>query len=148
MKSILANKYLILFSRLILGFIFVYAAVEKISDPDGFAVSISNYRMLPIPLVNIFAIALPWLELITGILLIYGICTKENSFIIGSLMLVFTVMVLIAVLRGLDIECGCFGTGDARKVGLIKIIENLILLIVSFNLFKVSKKSTDLTIAQ
>lgn len=148
MKSILANKYLILFSRFILGFIFVYAAVEKIADPDGFAVSISNYRILPIAMVNIFAIALPWLELITGILLIYGICTKENSFIIGNLMLVFTIMIMIAVLRGLDIDCGCFGTGDAQKVGLIKIIENLILLIVSFNLFKVSKKSTDLTIAQ
>lgn len=147
MKSILANKYLILFSRFILGFIFVYAAVEKIADPDGFAVSISNYRILPIAMVNIFAIALPWLELITGILLIYGICTKENSFIIGNLMLVFTIMIMIAVLRGLDIDCGCFGTGDAQKVGLIKIIENLILLIVSFNLFKVSKKSTDLTIA-
>lgn len=147
MKSILANKYLILFSRFILGFIFVYAAVEKIADPDGFAVSISNYRILPVAMVNIFAIALPWLELITGILLIYGICTKENSFIIGNLMLVFTIMIMIAVLRGLDIDCGCFGTGDAQKVGLIKIIENLILLIVSFNLFKVSKKSTDLTIA-
>jgi len=147
MKTLLANKYLILLSRLVLGFVFIYAAVEKISDPDSFAVSISNYRILPLQLVNIFAIALPWLELITGILLIYGVCIKENSFIIGSLMLLFTVMVLIAVLRGLDIDCGCFGTGDAQKVGLKKIVENLILIIVSFNLFKVSEKSTDLSIA-
>ena len=148
MKSILTNKYLILFSRLLLGFVFIYASVEKIADLDGFAVSISNYRILPISLVNIFAIALPWFELITGILIIYGICIKENSFIIGSLTLVFTVMILVAVLRGLDIDCGCFGTGDAQKVGLRKIIENLILIVVSFNLFKVSEKSTDLIIAQ
>ena len=148
MKSILTNKYLILFSRMLLGFVFVYAAVEKMADPDGFAVSISNYRILPIQFVNLFAIALPWLELVTGILLIYGICIKENSFIIGSLMLVFTLMVLVAVLRGLDIDCGCFGTGDAQQVGLRKIIENIILIVVSFNLFKVSNKSTDLTIAQ
>jgi len=148
MNSILTNKYVIIVSRLLLGFVFIYAAVEKIADPEGFAVSISNYRILPTALINIFAVAFPWIELISGILIIYGVCVKENSFIIGSLMLIFTVMVLVAVLRGLDIDCGCFGTGDASKVGLTKIIENIVLIVVSINLFKVSKESADLTIVQ
>jgi uncharacterized membrane protein YphA (DoxX/SURF4 family) len=146
MKSILANKYLLLISRLVLGFIFIYAGAEKIADPDGFAVSISNYRILPIQLVNIFAVAIPWLELFSGILIIFGFSVKENSFIIGSLMTLFTFMVLVAVLRGLDIDCGCFGTGDAQKVGLLKIVENLVLIVLSFNLFNVTNKSEDFLI--
>ena len=144
MKSLLANKYLILVTRIMLGLIFVYAGIEKITDPDGFAVSITNYRILPVGIVNIFAITLPWLELITGILLIFGVAVKENSFIFGGLMILFTAMVFIAVLRGLDIDCGCFGTGDAQRVGLRKLIENLILIMLSYNLFRTSQKSEDL----
>lgn len=146
MKSILTNRYLLLISRLILGFIFVYAGAEKIADPEGFAVSISNYRMVPVPLINLFAVGLPWLEVVTGFLLIFGVSIKENSFIIGSLLVIFTLMVLIAVLRGLDIDCGCFGTGDAQKVGLQKIVENIFLILISLNLFNVSQKSEDLNI--
>jgi uncharacterized membrane protein YphA (DoxX/SURF4 family) len=146
MKSFLSNKYLILSSRLLLGFIFVYAGVEKIADPDGFAVSITNYRILPVEIVNIFAVGLPWLELFTGILLIFGVAVKENSFIIGCLMVIFTAMVFIAVLRGLDIDCGCFGTGDAQRVGIRKLIENLILIMLSYNIFRTSNKSEDFII--
>ncbi len=141
MKSIFTNKYLLIVSRFVLGFIFIYAGIEKIADPDGFAVSITNYRILPVAIVNIFAISLPWLELFCGILLIFGVSVKENSFIFGSLMVIFTAMIFIAVLRGLDIDCGCFGTGDAQKVGLRKIIENLILIVLSYNLFRASNKS-------
>jgi putative oxidoreductase len=46
--------------------------------------SINNYKLLPFPLVNIAAIILPWIEVVAGILLIFGIVVKENaSFIIS-----------------------------------------------------------------
>lgn len=135
-NNILNNKYLLLIIRVVLGFVFVYAAVTKISDPEGFSQAIYNYKFLPLFLVNIFAIILPWIELSAGVLLIFGISAKENSAIISGMLVVFIIAVLISLFRGLDINCGCFGTVDGSKVGLQKILENIGLLALGFILIK------------
>jgi len=144
MKKILTNKYLLLFSRIILGLVFIFAGAEKISDPEQFAVAISNYRIFPVLTLNIISITLPWLEVFAGILLLFGISIKENSAIVGSLMIFFTVFVFAALLRGLDIDCGCFGTSDGQKVGLLKILENIGLIILSFHLYFFNQNSFSL----
>lgn len=127
MKNILSNKYLLLIIRSLLAFIFIYAGAEKISDPDGFAISISNYRLLPVWSLNIFAITLPWIEVICGILLLFGVAVKENSAIIFSMLLVFTMAIIISLFRGLSIDCGCFGKGS--QIGLLKLGENLLMIV-------------------
>lgn len=134
MRSILSNKYLLLLIRIFLAFIFIYAGVEKISNPSAFSQAIANYKLLPIGLVNIFALGLPWIEVISGILLLFGILVKENSFIISLLLAVFIGAIIISLARGLDITCGCFGTINGSKIGVIKILENLGLFILGFNL--------------
>lgn len=135
-NNILNNKYLLLTIRLFFGFVFIYASVTKISDPEGFAQAIYNYKLLPLFLVNILAIILPWIELTTGILLLFGVSVKENSVILNGLLVIFIVAIIISLFRGLDINCGCFGTVDGAKVGLQKILENIGLLILGFVLIK------------
>ncbi len=127
MNNFFSNKYLLLATRIVLGFIFVYAGAEKIADPEAFAISISNYRLLPIVTINFFAITLPWIELVAGVLLIFGITVKENSSILFSMLLVFTIAIAISLLRGLSIDCGCYGKGS--QIGLVKIGENTLMLI-------------------
>lgn len=112
-----------------LALIFIYAGAEKISDPEGFAISISNYRLLPISVLNFIAITLPWIEIIVGILLIFGISVKENSTIIFLLLLIFTIAIVISLFRGLSIDCGCFGKGT--QIGLLKLGENMLMIIGS-----------------
>jgi uncharacterized membrane protein YphA (DoxX/SURF4 family) len=129
MIKILSNNYLLLIFRIILGFIFIYAGIEKIIDPEGFARSISNYKLLPFPAVNFFAVILPWIELIAGLLLVLGIAVKENSFIITSLLGIFIIAIIISLFRGLNIDCGCFGTDGGSKIGIQKLIENVLLTI-------------------
>jgi putative oxidoreductase len=129
MVKIFSNSYLLLIFRVIVGFVFIYAGVEKIIDPEGFARSINNYRLLPFSAVNFFAIILPWIELVAGLLLILGIAVKENSFIITSLLVIFIIAIVISLFRGLNIDCGCFGTDGGSKVGIQKIIENVLLAI-------------------
>ena len=135
-NNILNNKYLLLTIRLFFGFVFIYASVTKISDPEGFAQAIYNYKLLPLFLVNILAIILPWIELTTGILLLFGVSVKENSAILNGLLIIFIIAIIISLFRGLDINCGCFGTVDGAKVGLQKILENIGLLILGFVLIK------------
>jgi len=130
----LSNKYLLFIIRIVIAFIFIYAGAEKISNPDDFALSISNYRLLPISLLNFFAITLPWIEIISGILLLLGISVKENSAIILTMLSVFTIAIIISLFRGLSIDCGCFGKGT--QIGLLKLGENLLMITGSILLLR------------
>lgn len=136
----LTNKYILLTAKFFIGYIFILAGIEKIADPSGFSESIENYQLLPNIFINFFAIALPWIEVVCGILLIFNKYVKENSFIFISLMSAFTIMIFIAVLRGLDIDCGCFGTNNSQNVGIVKIIENLGLIILGMYVFVYHEK--------
>jgi uncharacterized membrane protein YphA (DoxX/SURF4 family) len=132
MNNFLSNKYLLLLFRVIVGFVFIYAGILKISDPAGFSDAINNYNLLPLSFVNFFAITLPWIEVVAGLFLMFGISVKENSFIISVMLVAFILAIAISLGRGLNIECGCFGTSSGTKVGIIKLVENLILLTFSF----------------
>lgn len=146
--KIFSNQYLLFAFRCILAIVFILSGIEKIADPAGFSESILNYKLLPEAFVNLPGITLPWIELTAGILLLFGISVKENSLIISSLLLVFIMAIGISIARGLNIDCGCFGTSGGTKVGFTKIGENVILffmgmLLIFFksSLFSLSKES-------
>jgi len=67
---------------------------------------------------------------VTAILLLFGIAVRENSLIISSLLLIFIFAIGISLIRGLNIDCGCFGTSAESKIGIQKILENIGLLIL------------------
>ena len=140
MKKVLSNKYLLLIFRIILGLIFIYSGILKIIDVQGFSDSIFNYKLLPDLIVNILAVLLPWIELTAGLLLTLGICVKENAFIINILLAVFIIAITINLLRGLDINCGCFGTENGTKIGFTKLIENSILFCIGIFLMVFDSK--------
>lgn len=134
MKELFSNKYFLLASRFVLGFVFVFAGIEKIADPAGFADSIFNYKIFPLFTVNILAILIPWIELVAGLLLIFGVALKENALIINLFLAGFIVLIAISLFRGLDIDCGCFGTSDSETIGIRKIIEDVWLLILGIQI--------------
>ncbi|MCX7908519.1 MAG: DoxX family membrane protein [Ignavibacteria bacterium] len=120
--------------RLLLGLVFIYASIGKIADPTSFFKEISNYRLFPDFLSQIFAIFIPWLELIVGIFLIFGLRLRTTSFVSLVLLVSFTLLVLSAWARGLNINCGCF-SHHIEYVGLRKILENLGLIIINLLTF-------------
>ncbi len=136
MNNLLSNKYLLVLFRIIVGFVFIYAGILKISDPEGFSDAINNYDLLPLSFVNFFAITLPWIEVVAGLFLMFGISVKENSFIFSVMLIVFILAIIISLGRGLNIECGCFGTSSGTKVGISKLVENIVLLTFSILLIK------------
>jgi uncharacterized membrane protein YphA (DoxX/SURF4 family) len=129
MKSIIENKLLNIALRYLLGFIFIYAAIEKIAVPEEFAKAIMNYRILPLPTVNMMAIVIPWVELLAGLGLIAGVSIRSNALLILSMLLVFFVAIAIALIRGLDISCGCFGTASVSKVGWARLGEDAAMIV-------------------
>ena len=136
LTEVLSNKWLILVIRLVLGVTFIWASLDKIANPEGFALSIYNYRMLPHETINLMAIVMPWLELVTGILIIAGIFMKGSGFWIGLMLMVFIVALSSALARGLDIECGCFSVEGGHGVDTGLLIRDIFMffgaLIVMF----------------
>lgn len=128
-KNILLNLI-----RIGLGIIFVYAAVPKILRPDEFADAINNYRILPVFLINLMAICLPYVELLIGIFLIFGFRLKAVSFGSLALMIIFIIAILSAWIRGIDVNCGCFGTGE-EIISYKEIIRDIIFLLMALITF-------------
>jgi len=93
---------------LFLGGIFVYASYDKILHPVPFAEIVFNYQILPDVLVNLVSLFLPWIELIVGLSLILGIWLPGAVLISIVLLFVFFTTLVFNMLRGLDIDCGCF----------------------------------------
>ncbi len=132
MGRLLRNGHLIRICRVIMGVVFIVAALAKIGDVAAFSTQIHNFRMMPVGLENLVAMTLPWIELLAGLSLLIGIRPRSGGIIVTILMAMFLVMVAVALFRGLDIECGCFGTADGSRVGIKKLAENLGMLILAF----------------
>jgi len=123
------GDWLILSIRLIIGAIFVYASIDKISNPEAFARIIYNYRLVAPAFINIMAIILPWLEFITGACLILGIKYRAANLVIVAMLVVFTVAMGINYIRGVNINCGCFSTSATVKSNLlVRALEDLLMI--------------------
>jgi len=140
LNKLLNHRFLLLTIRVFFGFVFIFAAITKVTDPEGFSLSIYNYKLMPDFLINFLAIVFPWIELVAGILLIFGMSVKENSAILSGLLVIFIVAIAISLARGLNIDCGCFGTVGGTKVGIQKIFENIGLLVLGLILIKFDSK--------
>lgn len=139
--KIFHNKYFAVACRIILGVLFVYASLDKIANLHDFAKIIHNYKLLPVLLENLLAIILPWLEFITGILLITGKYIKGSLLIYSSLLVIFLIALTQAQLRGLDISCGCFSVKPSSTSDVwLRIFLDLIMLYFSINLYIAENK--------
>lgn len=129
--------HLVLIARMVLGSVFVYASMDKILHPTGFADIIANYQILPDVLINLTAIILPWLEFFLGLALLFGVWLPGAVFLCNLLLTVFTAALVFNLARGLDVHCGCFGTtipDDARAPMAWYIFRDLIFFAVGIYL--------------
>jgi putative oxidoreductase len=140
-------KIVNLILRIIIGGVFIASAVIKIGNvqvshahgiqfshvPDvtQFAQDVANYHVPPRALSNLVAITLPWIELLAGGLLVLGIWKRASAVVITALMVVFLAAIGWALAHGYDIRCGCFGTIEARRVGITALAEDFALLLMA-----------------
>ena len=139
MKKLLEHSNTILILRAILGIMFIYASIDKITDPLTFSNAIDNYHITPIAVNNLAALLIPFIELAVGICLIFGIFIDGAIFIVIILLIWFIFIISQALFRGIDLHCGCFDLSDKAindgnvKLEMIKrIIEDFVFLIIAF----------------
>jgi uncharacterized membrane protein YphA (DoxX/SURF4 family) len=93
----------------VLAAVFIYAGAIKALDPVQFAHDIDHFKILPWTVGVALAFYLPWLEIFCGLGLVFRFFYRGALSILTVLILVFTLSIIAAKLRGLDITCGCFG---------------------------------------
>lgn len=103
--------------RCIVGGLFIYAGSLKLADVPAFAIAVDSFRLLPWPLVAVTAVTLPVLEIAAGLLWITNLAARPAALVIFGLCAVFCAVLASAMIRGLDVSCGCFGALADDSVG-------------------------------
>ena len=116
-------------ARLFLLLLFVIAGVPKLLVPQEFALIIFRYHLLPGELINVFALLLPWLEIIGALALLFPGWRPAGALVLTTMLAIATAAIAISLVRGLDIDCGCFTLQPgASHIGAWTLFRNLALL--------------------
>lgn len=96
----------------VIGAIFIYAGVLKVPDPVAFAGDISHFHLVPWPLGVGLSFYLPWIEIFCGVALLLGWKRGGAIALLTALTVVFIGATVLARARGIDVNCGCFGSAS------------------------------------
>lgn len=98
--------------RFCIAGIFMYSGAVKLLDVKGFANMVSQYGLVPDPLLAPVAIGLPAIEVLAGIGLLFEIPGALTA--ISGMLVMFVGVLWYGVLKDLDIDCGCFSTEELK----------------------------------
>jgi putative oxidoreductase len=110
-----SRRYAVHAVSLAVAAVFIYAGIDKIRDPLQFADSIAAFAILPAVLINLLAMGLPPFEIASGLLLIGPWTRRVGSLAVAIILVVFMIALSSALLRGLTLDCGCFGVGAPSR---------------------------------
>jgi uncharacterized membrane protein YphA (DoxX/SURF4 family) len=100
-----------LLARLIVGVVLIWAGALKVTSPAVSARAVNAFQILPYDVARYVGYALPLVELLIGLMLVFGLFTRLAAVVGGLLMVAFIIGIASAWARGLSIDCGCFGGG-------------------------------------
>jgi uncharacterized membrane protein YphA (DoxX/SURF4 family) len=154
LREFLTRPWLTVRLQIALGVFFVAAALPKLLDPPSFAHMIYNYRIVPGSLINLMALTMPWIELLTGVALILGIWRRTAAALTGAMLIVFIVAISINLARHNPIDCGCFdvkaaGKSAAQRVADMKfdVVRDLVMLAMCVQVWKGAKREEESVLA-
>jgi uncharacterized membrane protein YphA (DoxX/SURF4 family) len=120
-------------ARLIVGVVDVWAGVVKFPDPAGNVRQVRAFQILPEAVVPTVGHALPTVEILIGAMLILGLLTRTFAVLAGIFFVAFIIGIASAWARGLEINCGCFGShgvpADPHRQYAVDIARDLGLVI-------------------
>ncbi len=117
-------------ARWSISLIFLYAAVPKLLDVQGFVKTIEAYAILPDVLLLPTAIILPIVEIILAVGLLFNGWKSKVGCVV--LLLMFILLLSYSIWVGLDIDCGCFGPEDPEYSAFHGLRQALLRDIVMF----------------
>ncbi|MCP3923211.1 MAG: DoxX family membrane protein [Desulfobacterales bacterium] len=135
MKERRVTYFIDLLLRIIIGIAFIYSGGIKLLDLESFAATIEAFGLVPELFSYPLGIMLPLIEVIAGTGLIVG--NKESLYTITSLLFLFLCVLIYGILKGIDVDCGCYGPNDPVSTSLSSLKTSLVrdLIMISCILF-------------
>jgi len=104
------NRYAILIFRLILAAFFLVSSYGKLVDIERYSVdAVYNFGVLPMVLARPFGLVMPFIELLCGLGLLFGVLTRLSALGVAMMSIAFFIAKAVVLSQGRSIECGCFG---------------------------------------
>ena len=138
LERFFTHPHLALILRLYIGGLFMYAGISKINNIGQFTVAIATYGIVSYSTAEIMAIVLPWIELISGIFLVAGIGAPFSAAIIAVLLALFSIAIMINLIRGVPLHCGCFRGAPASVsdvIGWWEFARDILWVIMTLHVF-------------
>lgn len=134
--TLLTDPYAITTVRWLIGLVFLLSSITKLRDPKGFTMAVYNFRVLPVPLADLYAALIPYVEMITGALLLLGLLTQIAAAVAFLTLLSFTLAIGWNLTRGQHPDCHCFGNLFSEELSSMLVIRNVALMaLVSLAVF-------------
>lgn len=102
-------------ARLVTGGVWLVAGAIKLPDPYESITAVRAYEILPEAIVPLVGHLLPVIEVAVGLLLILGLLTRTAGVASAVLFAIFIAGIVSVWMRGIEIDCGCFGGGGAKE---------------------------------
>lgn len=121
--------------RILLGGLFIFAGVIKLGDIQGFAFSVKAFEIFPAEAehaVRLVTFAVPWTELIIGVMLVLGYWTRGAALLLAAILAGFVAGIVSVLARDMNVTCGCFGRFErpcTGPIGVCHVIRNAVLLL-------------------
>jgi protein-disulfide isomerase/uncharacterized membrane protein YphA (DoxX/SURF4 family) len=112
-------------ARLVLGVVWIWAGLAKLSSPRTFVQAVRAYDATPEWLSKAIGYGLPVLEVAIGILLVVGVAVRICAAVSAALLVVFLIGIIEVAARGIKLECGCFGGGGTTDSGTTYLLDSL-----------------------
>ncbi|WP_134764976.1 MauE/DoxX family redox-associated membrane protein [Nocardioides sp. 1609] len=129
------KQWVAVLARLVVGGVWLYAGLAKLTDPLGSVTAVQAYELLPRALEEPVGYALPAVEVVIGLALVLGLMTRGAAVISAVLFVGFIIGIASVWARGMEIDCGCFGGGgydpDASSKYPYEIARDVALLAAS-----------------
>lgn len=124
--------------RIALGALFVFAAYLKLENPQDFADAVKAFKIFDLDteshMVVLATFTIPWIEALSGLLLVFGLWTRAAGLALSVLLAAFTVGIISVISRDLNVACGCFGEFEwpcKGDVSFCHILRNSVLLLAA-----------------
>lgn len=123
----------LLLSRILGGGALLLAGLIKLKGgPLVFQLSIESFKLLPDFAPLPLAYLLPWTEVVFGAALLLGVWSRQAALMVLGIYVAFTLGLASVLLRGISVDCGCFGGlfGES-KVSWLSIARNVVFIIAT-----------------
>lgn len=108
------KRALLLVGQIVLAGIFIVAGYMKLRQPWlQFAVSLNSFKILPDSALEPLAKTIPWCEVALGLAILSGLWLRWFALVASLILALFLSVLTRSYMMGLQVDCGCFGSGEA-----------------------------------